>query len=709
MCRIRFPHSIPHTNCTTLLSICRYFNTAPSSISLDCSYLTLSDFELIELTNVRSISTHYATESFLHLATSPLSSCPSLKSITYSGDFDRSNALFGRLSDISSTSISVLNLSHVRVPLGLDLVLRISTVISSCHLFKLSLIDCSLSQTSLARLCKLICNSSSLRELDCSYNFFEDSSPFTGLLRLASSLNSVCFPIFSNGCDDLLSSLSVNKLLRSIEFSGSTLSVSPLCSSLTTSSTLKRLILRDCILLPSYIPLFTSLESITSLLELEVLVSEDNQLVEADAKAIGAIMSFSRPMISSIVKGLSCNSTLKHFHVPVSFGALIEIYSSIIGKTVSTKFDVSPHLIDPSKGIFSFVGDCSVVDIAGSYMAFSPTTATQQEIVELVRLLSVNQIKELTLFGLIFNHESATSLVSFLMRTTTLESFTFQSFADYDEFDVDEVQVLDNEHVVTIINSLAFNTSIKRFAVNGTKIHLSVVDSICSVIKRNTSMTSIDFRSCKANDDFIFRVLDALCFNNSLTNVDFNGRTQTISMFAVLAVFNSLYLQKLHAKIDVSPHLIDCDEGIIKYCGMMMMHDFFSTLGNAYVIKFVNRFIFPCFMADRHEIYDLIDLFGLFHQQSLSFEVLLGQHYLNTSNGVFVFNGHKSVHSNDNVGALLLQNSYIQRFVLVECCVNHEFVTSLMTSLPLNTPLTHIGLEQCFNVLDVIEPLLKSL
>ncbi|KAL0236575.1 hypothetical protein GEMRC1_003157 [Eukaryota sp. GEM-RC1] len=123
-------------------------------------------------------------------------------------------------------------------------------------------------------------------------------------------------------------------------------------------------------------------------------------------------------------------------------------------------------------------------------------------------------------------------------------------------------------------------------------------------------------------------------------------------------------------------------------------------------LRFLRKLVFPSFVG---KVNDVLELYRYFQERSCSTEFHIGEHYLNISDGVFLFNGHNIEHSVNDVGNLILQDSEIKRFVLVDCILSHDVITSMIEFLLLNPSLTHIGLEKCSNVSNVIEPLLKSL
>ncbi|KAL0235616.1 hypothetical protein GEMRC1_002198 [Eukaryota sp. GEM-RC1] len=520
-------------------AVSTFFNATLGSISLSCAEVSLSDLDLIELSNISSIHSSKLNEAFMSLATS-IPTCPSLKSISFICDFDHVTHFSDICNALKSpyhTATELRVLCYDRR--SFDVVTPLIGVLNSpSNISRLSFIFCSLSKSSLNLLCNSFPDVSKLRELDFSFISIEDSSSFATLLTNNSTLVSITLPTFSDGGDDLLAGLGSNKSLRSIKFHQSTLSVRPLARSLSKNSTLKSLILQDSNLTPSFAPLFTSLKKNTTLLELEVSVGSV-QMKYNDAKAVGMMFKnnctltkvdicdsvFSKSMITLLLTGLSVNSTVKKvsIHNALSLESLIQMYSTLATSSICTKrLDAFPHLVDPSKGIFSFMGNGTVVDRENDcYMDTVHTKVNNQKIDELITLMTDYHIKELTLYGLMFDKASALTLSNFLKTTTQLESFSFQSFTvcahNIPSFLIGEDFL--NTEIVIIIDSLQFNTSIKRCAFMGSEVCSSVVDSICNVIKSNTSLTSLDFRFFSCETDDVLRILAAMSFNEGIDTV----------------------------------------------------------------------------------------------------------------------------------------------------------------------------------------------
>ncbi|KAL0232775.1 hypothetical protein GEMRC1_011522 [Eukaryota sp. GEM-RC1] len=206
---------------------------------------------------------------------------------------------------------------------------------------------------------------------------------------------------------------------------------------------------------------------------------------------------------------------------------LIAVYESMVIKPLSCHVDVDPHFVDVENSVF----------------CFSPKRCTQitdEEVSSLKYFVKSFCIKELTLSGCSFTDEAITALCDLIKDTESLTSIDLSSLTV-----VKRDSHHDSDHDNSVVNNSFSCTEYSDDERSSTQFFLP------------------DWSDKELSDDHFCKIVKALQFNSGLNNVDLSN---SISGFnTLLTVFELISLSKLPPTIDVSPHYICSEDGVLDF------------------------------------------------------------------------------------------------------------------------------------------------
>ncbi|KAL0233031.1 hypothetical protein GEMRC1_011778 [Eukaryota sp. GEM-RC1] len=412
---------------------------------------------------------------------------------------------------------------------------------------------------------------------------------FIVLLPLLSSstLKSLVFPSFLPLDSTVLEALKDNSCIQEVTFLN-VFNYDLLGSILDNNTSLKKLEIS----IPnsrhpfndSLSPIFKSLESNTSLLELIVHNPNQNNL---DAQSIELMLrhntglivlnldlNFNSQVFRNLLVGVQFNSRLKKVCVRcrnfdlVTLMKLYEVLKTTESKRLNWSLDISKTSLNIENSL-SNRNDFHLIDIDGCVFCFSPINSPQ---------ITANEVSSIKSF---------------------LECF-----------------------------------SIKELTLNRCSFTSEAISSMCDLIRVNNTLTSIDFSYCRqsVNQDFS-NLITTLQFNTSLRKINLSNTIVTLK--SLLTIFELILGGKLPSIIIIDPHSVNFDDGYIHYNHEVHSSDLISllkALKSEVPIKHVEcrGLKYP----------NLEDLFALFEILSINNSVIsldISPHLINTQTCVFCF------------------------------------------------------------------------
>ncbi|KAL0229191.1 hypothetical protein GEMRC1_013811 [Eukaryota sp. GEM-RC1] len=258
---------------------------------------------------------------------------------------------------------------------------------------------------------------------------------------------------------------------------------------------------------------------------------------------------------SNLINAIQCNSRLTKVTLSncnMCIKTLLTIFELVSTNTLTSNIEISPHLIDFSRGS----------------ICYTPSQMSNDELVLMVDFLRQNRdIKhfECPLYQL----------------DTGDDVFCLQARGHYQYRKTVTVEV------VSSLRCFLEYFSIKKLTLKKCKFTKESITALCDFIKSNNSLTSVDF------SDFIFdeltkygryhmidnfdsydpysNLINAIQCNSRLTKVTLSNFDMGIK--TLLHIFELISNNKLTLNIDISPHSIDFSRGSICYTPSQMSND----------------------------------------------------------------------------------------------------------------------------------------
>ncbi|KAL0239351.1 hypothetical protein GEMRC1_009459 [Eukaryota sp. GEM-RC1] len=228
---------------------------------------------------------------------------------------------------------------------------------------------------------------------------------------------------------------------------------------------------------------------------------------------------------------------------------LLEIHS--LNKSVIS-FDCFPHCIDLDNGIVGFSPNKSI-------------PVSVEEVSSLQNLLAVFNIKELSLKNWRFSNDAITKLSDLIRLSTSLTSVDFnccnlspeQVFTLIGAFKSNScLKTVDISNCGTNLNNLLeiFQLSLTEELLPNIQCSPHVIDISCGCIRYEHHLTSADLVS----------LLNALKSSVPVKRVDYRGLNN--SKFSdLLVILEILSINTSVIDFDVSPHLLDIENGVFSF------------------------------------------------------------------------------------------------------------------------------------------------
>ncbi|KAL0239508.1 hypothetical protein GEMRC1_009616 [Eukaryota sp. GEM-RC1] len=319
----------------------------------------------------------------------------------------------------------------------------------------------------------------------------------------------------------------------------------------------------------SFSPIFKFLESNTSLKELIVRGFCNRKTFESEEfEALCKMMRINKSLLILNFPGHLMTSTLFQLFV-ISFKN-----NHVIKKVV---------LPDSSKSLSSFVSDCETV--CTKQLPFSVDFDPH--------FIDVN--KKVFCFS-----------PEYSSWITTVEVSSLQSFVN--RFGIKEL---------TLKNCI--------FTEESTTV-------LSNLIRKNNSMTSVDFSHCKLNENSVSNLINAIRSNFSLKTVNFSGIDGGFK--TILAVFKEFSTHQLRPTLHVDPHRIDFSTGTIFY-DELAPDDLISLMDSLHSNLPIKRV--DCRTLNNQNLEAIITLFKLLSLKKSVIDIDISPHFIDVKNGVFSF------------------------------------------------------------------------
>ncbi|KAL0251900.1 hypothetical protein GEMRC1_001112 [Eukaryota sp. GEM-RC1] len=411
-----------------------------------------------------------------------------------------------------------------------------------------------------ANLFNIIAQCSSIRSLnltyfitfDCTYSWTTISSSVVLMpLFKSNSLKSLAFPqncsLDSRVCNALKNSLTIEELTLNL-----TESHYKLCQVLSSSQILKKLkILKTS---SSLSPIFESLGSNTSLLELEI--THDGfrpSFNDREAASLKKMLQFNSTLLvlnldgslinsfhlNSILDGIQLNSGLKTVGFPHSdLSCLTLLFEAISRKELRPLTKVYPHYIDFSTGSICYDNNIENSDLVTLSEALKSNVPIKR--VDCRRLSSPNLEGLIALFEILSINKSLIDvnispiLLIFLTPITPKDISNLQSFLE----------------LFKINKCILYRCNLSDESIT----------ALCTLIKDNHSLTSLDLSYCPLSHGNILKLIHSLKVNSALDSLSLENCSITLKSLQLLFEFISTgcRLSCLH----VSPHSINTGSGL---------------------------------------------------------------------------------------------------------------------------------------------------
>ncbi|KAL0243052.1 hypothetical protein GEMRC1_005615 [Eukaryota sp. GEM-RC1] len=305
--------------------------------------------------------------------------------------------------------------------------------------------------------------------------------------------------------------------------------------------------------------------------------------------------------------------------------ALYQIHS--INKSV-IDLDVSPHSFDISLGSIRYESFVTNADLMSLLNALKSNV-----LITRVECLGVEEFLSLEgLFILFQIHSIQKSIIdlSFAPHCVDLESGVF-SFAQIDGYDR-----------ITVAEILSLQTflelhSIKELTLNRCMFSDKATIALCDLIHSNHVLTTIDLSQCSF-DEYIKIVLTTIESKPGLVNV--NLSYINIELKGLLNIFNRYSAHKLTSIVDVTPHSLDVDSGIIKYDAPLVAADanaLVKSLRSKVPIKSVH-----CQGLENPFLKTLFSLYKFIASKRL-LEINVVPNIIDTNQKIFISNIHQNL------------------------------------------------------------------
>ncbi|KAL0240734.1 hypothetical protein GEMRC1_005970 [Eukaryota sp. GEM-RC1] len=471
-----------------------------------------------------------------------------------------------------------------------DVVSFIQSYLNSFNIKHLVFKDCIFSKESITALCDLIRENQSLTSFDFSHCEFpsgtrELCSNLIDALQFNSRLKKVTFKADSIRLTDLLyifELVSSGQLTSNIDISPHLIDVQNgvFCysaksySSYSFSSELLRP--EDISSLQSFLKCFTikeltlnycefTEESITALCD---LISDNNSLNSFDFSGCKLIARTSHnfrqnidelksyEIYSNLIDAIQFNSRLKKVtFAENNFGlrTLLYIYELVSTGKLTSNIDISPHSFDLSLGTISYekVDSCSG-GVGGKEILLRFDFLKSNESFNLYTALPYN------------NHRNCRTPVDL--------------HTDNDRFCLTGIGPFTTDAVAALQCSLKC-FSIKELTFRCCEFTNESIVPLCDLIRVNQSLTSFDFSDCRLvqlssynsyeimdhlkSDEIYSNLIDAIQSISHLKKVSFTQNNFGLNI--LMYIFELVSIGRLTSNIDVTPHLIDVQNGVFIY------------------------------------------------------------------------------------------------------------------------------------------------
>ncbi|KAL0228987.1 hypothetical protein GEMRC1_013607 [Eukaryota sp. GEM-RC1] len=353
---------------------------------------------------------------------------------------------------------------------------------------------------------------------------------------------------------------------------------------------------------------------------------------------------------SNLINAIQCNSRLTKVTLinrNMGLKTLLNIFELVSTNKLTSNIDVSPHLIDLSRGS----------------ICYTPSQMSNDELVLMVDLLRQNRdIKhfECPLYQI----------------DTNDDVFCLQGIGN-------------NEPKVTVEFVSSLQCFLECF------ITKESITALCDLIKCNNSLTSVDFsdfllRELTPNGfyqridnlrsyDHYSNLINAIQCNSRLTKVTLSDHDMGVK--TLLTIFELVSNNKLTSNIDVSPHLIDFSSNCIYFHNRVEDDDLICLL-NALKSNIPVKSV-DCKGSSSITLTGLIALFEILSFNKSFIDVDISPNLINVDNGVFCFNGNCSSKLRITTNECISLQNFLN-------CFNIKSLVLKVVCFPLNLSLFYV-------------------
>ncbi|KAL0245969.1 hypothetical protein GEMRC1_007185 [Eukaryota sp. GEM-RC1] len=396
----------------------------------------------------------------------------------------------------------------------------------------------------------------------------------------------------------------------------------------------------------------------------------------------------------SLFKTLNSDSLIKFLKIQslngLTLTGLVDLFQILSIKNSVVVLDISPHLINISKGSFCFSPSGSI-----------PFIVEDSSLNSLVKLPNLT---ELAINNCRFSPSSINILCDLIRVSDSLISIDFSSCE------------LTDDCVLKLINAVQSNHSIRKVNLSNNSFGLKSLITIFDLISTQqitsniqVSPHSIDIHSCSisckssvTNSDLI-SLLNSLKSNSSIECVESLG-LESPNFESLVNLYEILFIRNSVIDLDLSPHSIDVTSSSIIFKNRVTHFDLIAllkTLKSSVSIKCVN-----CFGMKSLSLLSFVTLFEVFSFSNSIFKShLFSPHSIEIETGGFRFSPYiPTTITLKEVVALtsLLNSCNIKQFTLENCIISTDAISEFRDLIKVNSSKTSFDFRNCTPSGDVL-------